>query len=183
MLMLFLSVIDDEKNKLKFENIYNEYNNQVYNEALSILKNHYDAEDASQNAWFSIAKNIDKIDTSNTFMLKSYLSITARNAALNISRQKNKKNIYVDIDNLSVNPILNGVGTQESLESEESYRKIVAYIKSLPEIYVDVLSLHFLFNFSTRQIASSIGVKHSTAKQRLTRGKKLLQLILKEENG
>ena len=182
MLMLFLSVIDDEKNKLKFNNVYNAYHRHVYNVALEVLKNPYDAEEASQDAWFSIARNIDTIDISNEFMLESYLSIAARNAAYNVYRRKNKKIVYIDMDNLYDSKASNDVDAQEILEREESYQKIVKFIKSLPEIYIDVLSLHFLFDFSTRQIASSLGLKYSTAKQRLTRGKKLLQLILNEEN-
>ena len=181
MLPLFLLAITDEKDKLKAEKIYDAYNALVYNEALGILKDRYDAEDASQNAWKSIIRNINSIDTSNEFMLKSYLSITARNAALSILRQKSKNKV-IDIDNLANNQISNDADAQECLESEESYQKIVNFIKSLPEIFVDVLTLHFLFDFSTRQIASTLNIKHSTAKQRLTRGKKLLRLLLQEEN-
>ena len=181
MLPLFLLEITDEKDKLKAEKIYDAYNALVYNEAFGILQDHYDTEDASQNAWKSIIRNINSIDTSNEFMLTAYLLMIARNAAFSILRQK-RKNKTIDIDSLPDSLFLIDNGIEEGLESKESYQKIVKFIKSLPEIYIDVLSLHFLFDFSTRQIASSLGLKYSTAKQRLTRGKKLLQLILKEEN-
>lgn len=70
---------------------------------------------------------------------------------------------------------------QEDLENDEACAKIISFIKVLPEIYFDVLSMHLLFGFSTSEIASSLGLKHSTAKQRLTRGKKLLREVLEGE--
>ena len=181
MLPLFLLEITDEKDKLKAEKIYDAYNALVYNEAFGILQDRYDAEDASQNAWKSIIRNINSIDTSNEFKLTAYLLMIARNAAFSILRQK-RKNKTIDIDSLPDSLFLIDNGIEEGLESKEAYQKIVNFIKSLPEIYVTVLTMHFLLNLTTQEIASSLNIKPSTAKQRLTRGKKLLQLLLQEEN-
>jgi RNA polymerase sigma-70 factor (ECF subfamily) len=114
-------------------------------------------------------------------MLTAYLLMIARNAAFSILRQK-RKNKTIDIDSLPDSLFLIDNGIEEGLESKEAYQKIVNFIKSLPEIYVTVLTMHFLLNLTTQEIASSLNIKPSTAKQRLTRGKKLLRLLLQEEN-
>ena len=176
MLSLFLSVIEDKAYVPVFEEIYEKYELDVFNAAFNIIQDHYEAEEASQNAWFSIARNIHRIDTSNESMLRSYIIKVAKNAANNLSRKREKDIIY--IDTYATLPCTTDI--QEDLENDEACAKIISFVRVLPEIYFDVLSMHLLFGFSTSEIASSLGLKHSTAKQRLTRGKKLLRKVLEE---
>lgn len=61
MIALYLSLIDTEENKIKFEDIYTKYINQMIAYSISILHNHHDAEDAVQDALLSISKMMDRI--------------------------------------------------------------------------------------------------------------------------
>ena len=176
MLSLFLSVIEDKAYVPVFEKIYEKYELDVFNAAFNIIQDHYKAEEASQNAWVSIARNIHRIDTSNESMLRSYIIKVAKNAAINLSGKRAEDIRHID----TYDPFPCITDIQEDLENDEAYAKIVGFIKSLPEIYFDVLSMHLLFGFSTSEIALSLGLKHSTVKQRLTRGKKLLRKVLEE---
>ena len=59
-LFAFLALIENEDDKLDFEEIYYKYKDATFRRALWALNNnHYDAEEAFQIAWGKIAKNID----------------------------------------------------------------------------------------------------------------------------
>ena len=51
---------------------------------------------------------------------------------------------------------------------------------SLPEIYRDVLSLHYVQGMNAVQIAASMDIKCDTARHRLHRGKRMLAEKMEE---
>ena len=178
MLSLFLMVIDDHKNDSKFEAIYNEYHDMLYNIAFGITQNHYDAEEVMQIALFAVAEDIENVKTDNIPMLKSYLYKITKNASIDLLRSKKRASSVLNIDDFLF------VSADEditySIEGDEQYQQIVKCILQMPSIYRDVLVLHFLKEMSTSRISRILKRKHSTVKQQLTRGTKLLRAILRE---
>ena len=61
MLAFFLAAIEDTSLKLKFEDIYHTYKNDMLNIIFSILKNERDSEVALSNAFLAICKSLDKL--------------------------------------------------------------------------------------------------------------------------
>ena len=60
MLALFLTYLDDENDKILFEEMFYSYRKQMLSFSISILKNKDDAEDAVHNVFLHIAqKNWD----------------------------------------------------------------------------------------------------------------------------
>lgn len=175
LLPLCLSLIDDNENICKFEQIYHEYHNIIYNIAFGITKNHHDAEDALQSSLFSIAKNIETIKTDNVLLTKSYIYKIVKNAAIDVLR---RKKIFINIDSLL--SITSDSDIYDSIEGDEQYKSIVKHIMSMPSVYKDVLFLHFVKEMSTKQIATSLKRSHSAVKQQLARGTKKLRTILRE---
>ena len=62
-----------------------------------------------------------------------------------------------------------------------AYDRILQVIASTDDIYRDALYAHFVLELSIPETESLLNCKKSTAKQRLVRGKKLLQKQLSEE--
>ena len=58
MLLLYLSLIDDQDDKDKFEYLYNSFHVYMLEEAYKIVKNNYDAEDVVHDTFMDLAKNI-----------------------------------------------------------------------------------------------------------------------------
>ena len=54
-------------------------------------------------------------------------------------------------------------------------------IAAMPQIYREVLYYHFVLEFTMPEVAQSLNLKLTTAKQRLVRGKKLLLQALEKE--
>ena len=61
MLAFYMSFIDDDDDREKFEIIYNEYRKRMVSTAYSILRNHEDAEDAVHDTFIKIARNMNSI--------------------------------------------------------------------------------------------------------------------------
>ena len=59
-MIVYLSVLDSQEKKSKFEQIYLTYRKQMYYTAFQILQHDEDAEDAVHHAFIKIAENIEK---------------------------------------------------------------------------------------------------------------------------
>lgn len=178
MINLYLALIENHENDSKFKQIHDKYHDMMYNVAYAITKNYHDAEEAMQEALFTVAEEIEKIDDENVFMLKSFLCKITKNSSIDILRQKKRSNIVLNIDeiiDISSDEDINSI-----VEGDEQYKQIVKHIAGMPSIYRDVLSLHFLKHMSTSKIARVLKRAHSTVKSQLNRGTKILREILRE---
>lgn len=86
--ILYADLIDDEANLIRFEELYTEYRQRMFFRANQILKDTYEAEDALQDAFIGIARNMKTVRTiTNERDLFYHLMRAAENAAYNRSRQ------------------------------------------------------------------------------------------------
>ena len=76
----------DENLKLYFEKLYDEFSPVVMNIAYSVLNDEELAKDAFQEAFLSIAQNIDHIDQ-NPEKAKRFIKKVAKNAAVTLYRK------------------------------------------------------------------------------------------------
>lgn len=171
MLALYMSFIDDEKNKPKFEIIYYTYREKMLLMADSVLHNRQDAEDAVHDTFIKIARNMKSIGEPESNKTLSYVLKATKNTAINL-HNKNKSNdnrIYFDtIDDISDHEFL------DKLDISENYNKVVQAILKLDDKYKDVMFYHFVQEMKVSEVADLLGRKKSTVKQQLVRGKKLL---------
>ncbi|SDB53950.1 Sigma-70 region 2 [Ruminococcaceae bacterium FB2012] len=59
--MIYLSVLKSEEDKVKFEEIYNEYRQALFLSAYSILHDPEDAEDVVEDTFLTVADNFTEI--------------------------------------------------------------------------------------------------------------------------
>ncbi len=177
--IIYADLIDDVGNRLLFEEIYEKYYQQMFFVASKILHDDYEAEDALQDAFIRIAKNMKTISAiTNQRDLFYYLMRAAENAAHNRTRQTKHYTSAATIDNLE------GVSDHsfwESVCTKMDYERLVSMISNLPKKYREVLYYHYVLEFSVPEVARGLGLKLSTAKQRLVRGKKILMSEIERE--
>ena len=92
MLGVCFTLIDDENDKDKFEELYLKYRQRAYAIAYSILRNSHDAEDAVGQAFLSVANNFKKVSLFSRQEFEAYIVIIIRNTSINIFNQ-NKKDL------------------------------------------------------------------------------------------
>ena len=123
MLSLFILIIEDHKNDSKFELIYNEYHEMLYNIAFGITQNHHDAEEAMQIALFAIAEDIENVKIDNIPMLKSYLYKITKNASIDLLRSKKRCSSLLNVDDFLL--VSSSEDISNSVEGDEQYKQIV----------------------------------------------------------
>ena len=187
MLQLFLSLIDEETEKEKFEKIYYRYRSLMHYVAAGILDDDHLAEDAVQEAFFRVARNFGKVGKAESVQTKNFLALITRNVALNMIEAVKKQPGPMEIDP----EIQEGAEERGNLRNSVpdsafdavSVAELKKSILSLPERYRIVLYLAGVYEYSMLEIASLLNLPLETVKKRLQRGRLLLWKLLEKEKG
>lgn len=179
--MILLMMIDSPEDRRKFCILYEEYRYLMYKVAMDILHDCYLAEDAVHNAFVKVAHNMGNVAETDSRQTKSYLIIITRNAAIDIFR-KRKKQMQREI---TTDEIEEEKMPATCMEEEEIENEVLNILKNLPEKYRDIFLLKYSADMDNREIAKVCGIKEGTVRQRLARGKTLIEDELKklEEGG
>ncbi len=174
---------DDKNDRIqsdRFEEIYNRYKRIMFQVAYNVLRDFHDAEDAVHNAFVSVSKNIGRIYRLPDGELTPYLCRAAHNSAVNILVKK--KRITDNEQPYPENADEPGGedGVLERMCARENAETVAECIELLPDIYRDVLTMHYVEEMSAAKIAKTFSLEKSTVKKRLVRGKKLLISLLAE---
>ena len=163
-MFLYLSMIDTPEDRDKFEILYRKYKNLMYHVAYQILRNCEDAEDAVQQAFFSIIKIIDKIKGSECPETKSLVVIITERKAIDILRTSHRDQLLPlneDVLGLSV-PLPGDHGLADALAA-------------LPARYREILLLRFDNGYSARELSSLLGISESGIRKLIGRARKALK--------
>lgn len=171
MLALYMSFIDDEKDKSKFEIIYYTYRKRMFAMADSVLHNKDDAEDVVHDTFIKIARNIKSIDEPDSDRTLSYVLKATKNTAINLLNKHKKIEISLYSEHIEDLP---DEDFFERLDIDNNYSRVIDAISELDDKYKDVLFYHFVQEMKVEQIADLLERKKSTVKQQLVRGKKIL---------
>lgn len=173
--MIFLLMIDTPEDKRKFVILYEKYRYLMQKIALDVLQDSFLAEDAVHNAFVSLAYNLDKLDESEDIPTKLYLVACARNAAFDLYRKRRsqmKKETVLE-------EVIEKDGHATYIESDLE-NSVLDILKNLPMKYRDVFMLKYVNHMENREIAEVCGILEGTVRQRLSRGKVIIERKIRE---
>ena len=185
MLAFYLTLIDEENNKDKFENIYRTYRKQMSLVAMTIVHDEVDVEDIVHDVFVNVAtkhmNTISRIEDETD--LRNYMLKATKNTALNWEKKK-KRVVYfsknIEMENkafeLSDDPFI------DCLCQKMEYDSVVTALQSLEPRYRDVLYYHFVLEIPVPELAKFLNQSLSATKKQLVRGKKKLLLLLEGES-
>ena len=177
-MIMYMSLIDNEDDKIKFEDIYNKYKKMMFWIASQILTDERDIDEVVQDSFIKIIKNLDKIEKINTKKTKSFISIIVKNTAIDVYRKGILNRLEVELEDNLIFPS----DKLEEIETEELNDIEIAIMK-LPEIYKEVFLLKYSHELENYEIAKLLDIKESTVRVRLARGKEKLEFILNKMEG
>ena len=170
MLAFFLAVLENEADREKFTEIYEQYHGLIEKIAMRILKNQQDAEDAVQNTFVQIIRHFEKVYEIDCKNLPFWIISVVKNESLMILRKQKRVIPLEDWDSISV-----------EAESVSEYSELVQLFSKLPETYRAALEMHFLLEYSGKEIAQKLGISESAVNTRISRGRALLKEIIEKE--
>lgn len=179
MLGFYLSLIDEPDDKEKFAEIFRSYGNMMFSKAMSILHNAALAEEAVQESFLKIAKNISKISDPNCSKTAAFIVIIVRNTALDMLKSEHindREPLDEAIPDISSD-------TLSRIISNDGYNALLNAVNGLDSIYSDVLMLKLVYGYDTASISKLMNIPVKTADSRIYRGKKLLMTKLEELYG
>lgn len=165
----YLALLDTDEEKSKFQKLYDEHRDMMFYRAFKILKNHTLAEDALQEAFIRVTKNIHKVGQVRSPETIQFLLVITENAALTLleheTRQHYDHEEFTDDYNLQI---------PDSAFEHISRQILADEILQLPKIYREVLYLHGFFDYTLAETARLLDISTETAKKRLQRGRAML---------
>lgn len=179
MLGFYLSLIDEPDDKEKFAEIFRSYGNMMFSKAMSVLHNTALAEEAVQESFLKIAKNISKISDPNCSKTAAFIVIIVRNTALDMLKSEHI-NDTEPLDE-AIPDISSDVLSR--IISSDGYSALLNAVNGLDSIYSDVLMLKLVYGYDTASISKLMNIPVKTADSRIYRGKKLLMTKLEELYG
>lgn len=154
--------------RLETEILMEKYKDHLFAVAFNICKNAADADDVVQDTFLQY--HIADKQFENEQHIRAWLIRVTINKA---------KNINMSFWRRAGIPLEDYMETLtfETPEAEDLFEEVM----KLPEKYRIVMHLFYYEDYSIREIAQIINVTESNVKVRLTRGRRLLRNVLKEE--
>lgn len=174
MLFFYLSALDTQEDRIKFEEIYKKYGKLMKYVAYNILRDDPLAEDAVHNAFLKLMKYLDRIDDVNCHKTKTFVVIVTESVSKDMYA-KRKGEATVNIED-SEQDILIDPPDFESLDTQV----IADSIGKLPDIYRDVLILKYVHQYKESEIGEILGINSAAVRKRIQRAKEKLAFILEE---
>ncbi len=144
----------------------------MYREALRILQNRADAEDAVMDAMERIVKNESKFSGLGCNDTAALAVMYVRNTAIDLYRANQKRPLPVET--LPEDP-LRGMDPEEAAAASDGTERLLALIRVMPPSYRDVLLLRTRFGYDTGEIAAFLGLERGTVRTRLSRARTWLK--------
>lgn len=140
----------------------------MYSVAFSVLSNESDAADAISESIYRAYKSLDTLN--NIYAFKPWLLRIVRNCAVELVRSN--KNL-LSIDDVEVEES----SSENEIVTALTLRKAVEQLK---QPYREVVVLFYFEDLSIAQISKITGASVVTAKQQLSRARKMLREMLME---
>ena len=178
--MIMLGLLDTEEERDKFETLFHRYKGMMFCSINGIINDNHLSEDILQEVFIKIANNIDKVnDDINSNETKNFIMTITKNTALDCYR-KNAKNrehecyiadceeeVFSKIDKNYVSKLDDG-------------NKVFYLMKNMKETYRDIFMLKYVNDLENKDIAGLLNISEETVRQRIFRGKKMLEEKLED---
>ena len=178
MLVFYLTALDTEAQKRKFESVYITYYPMMLKTAISILKDQTLAEDAAHETFLQILGEIDTLRIENPHQLKAYLYLLTRERTIDFLRRwKRRKEVLPLPDEPWEED--NAPEPEELVLTRLQLEQAIEVLTDMPEIYRRALTLR-VKGYSIKEIAGLLHCSEANVKVRIHRARALLLKTLSE---
>ena len=167
-----------------FESLVAANRDRAYQYALSILRNHHDALDLSQEAFARAYRSLDRFDLNKPF--RPWFLRILRNLCLNALKERtHRPENPGPADGMEFIEVMPDSGTalpDGAVQRRELTEQLSAAMDQLPPEHRDVLFFRHFEELSYEEIASVLDVPVGTVMSRLFHGRRKLAACLKKSD-
>lgn len=182
-MLFFLSLVEDEDDAAFMTALYQAHYRLMYAQALRVLRNPEDAQDAVSQAVIRLIKKIHLLRGLSCNKQEAYLVITVRNTAINFYHRRRAR-----AERMDGRP-LEGVAERQELGPEAravdaaGVERVKEAIRMLPPREKDALMMRYFQQLSDLEIAGALGIAPVSARALISRARKRLRNLLEEGRG
>lgn len=176
--MLF-SVFDTIEEKILAEKLYNKYSKFMFKVAYTILNDNFLTEDAVQQSFIKVIKNLSKIDEKQEKRTRNFIGLITKNVSIDIYNKTKNQPIYLDEDYVTDK----SYDISHIIINKETIVRLKIHIKTLKPIYQIPLLLHAEQGLSVNEIAEILDLKPKAVQKRIERARaQLIKALFEEDN-
>jgi RNA polymerase sigma-70 factor (ECF subfamily) len=161
-------------NEDALETVVREHARLVYRIAYSVLRNHHDAEDATQETFVRVLRyrrKLEGVEDPKTWLAK---------IAWRVAIQRGKRQPVISMSEIEVRDVATQIRSQLSSAEEnalgtELSALLASLISALPDPLRDALRLSTIEGLSPAEIAQVLGSSESSVRSRIFRARQILK--------
>lgn len=162
---------------LAFEQIYNEYITPIHRYVYYRVHHREDVDDLVQVVFLKVFESLPRWRPKQKPL--AYIYTIARNTVIDHWRKKGRELPQDDITELNISTDEHHV-MSENIDSQNQIGQIMSVTKHLSQDYQDVLTLRFINDLSTKEIAKLLNKNEASIRQIQSRGLKKIKELLQE---
>lgn len=168
-MLIYMQVIEGQREKRRFEQLYTDYCGRMLTLAKRLLGNRDDAEDVVHQSFLSLAERFEKLAHLSQEQLQAYLTVVVERKSIDILRQWAKLS-GAEFDEMHAPVVPPPCGNV-----------VADAIGRLAPRYREVLLLRYGCGYSTRETGKLMDISHDAAQKLLQRAKTALRTELEKE--
>ncbi len=157
----------------QFERLYEQYADDVLRMAYFYLADKQKAEDVCQDVFVRLYTHGENIEEGKE---KAWLLRVTVNCCRDLWRSAWLKRVVLGAPSLEIMPV-----QDESVEQREEKAELMRAVHKLPAVFREVILLYYYQDMGIAEIAQMLKLPEGTISSRLSRARKKLESILKEE--
>lgn len=173
-MLIYLSMIESEDDKSKFETIYREYRDLMLYVADRILGDTKDSEDVVHQSFIKLIDVLEKIDEPKCHKTRALVVTVVERTAIDLYRRRRRENT-VSLEEEYIN-----VPDTAQVDAVADRTGLAAAMASLPTRYREVLLLRYDSGFSNWEIAGLLSMSEENVRKTIQRAKEKLGRLLEE---
>ncbi len=173
-MLIYLSMIESDDDRSKFEVIYREYRDLMLYIANRVLGDTKDSEDVVHQSFIKLVGVLEKIDEPKSHKTRSLVVTVVERTAIDLYRRRKRENT-ISLDEEHIN-----VPDTTQIDEAISRSDLAAAIASLPTRYRSVILLRYDHGLTAREIAGLLSMTEVNVRKTIQRAKERLGMILKE---
>ena len=150
-----------------------QYGDDVFRLAMSYLGNRQDAEDICQNVFLKMLNTRHEPLPGKE---KAWLLRVTVNSCRDLWRGAWLKRVVLGAPTLEIIP-----AQDETIEEREEKAELMRAVNKLPAVFRETVLLHYYQGLGIAEIAQMLNLPEGTISSRLSRARKKLEVLLKEE--
>ena len=158
-----------------FAQLISDHKNYVYSICIGILKDSFEAEEATQDSFLKFYRSASKIDLK--VKMRTFLYKIAYRTALDYLRKRKR---VVSLDN-SYHDVPSDVLSESMIQEDDNKRFLLMALSELKSDEAAIVTMFYFKELNIKEIAEITGLSLSNIKVKLLRSRKKLSIIISEK--